>query len=77
MAPLVQNSRWRKKYATPGDEHSDGNSSALSVVRSITWPCAVGINKLATGSKMTSNPFGMQKVMQVIERYNLYFPDTA
>ncbi|MTD67570.1 divergent polysaccharide deacetylase family protein, partial [Escherichia coli] len=27
------------------------------------------------GSKMTSNLFGMQKVMQALERYNLYFLD--
>ena len=34
-------------------------------------PYAVGINN-HMGSKMTSNLFGMQKVMQALERYNLY-----
>ncbi len=29
------------------------------------------------GSKMTSNLFGMQKVMQALERYNLYFLDSV
>ena len=33
-------------------------------------PYAVGINN-HMGSKMTSNLFGMQKVMQALERYNL------
>ncbi|MEF3926731.1 divergent polysaccharide deacetylase family protein, partial [Escherichia coli] len=28
-------------------------------------------------SKMTSNLFGMQKVMQALERYNLYFLDSV
>jgi hypothetical protein len=29
------------------------------------------------GSAMTSNLFGMQKVMQALERYNLYFLDSV
>jgi polysaccharide deacetylase 2 family uncharacterized protein YibQ len=28
------------------------------------------------GSAMTSSLFGMQKVMQALERYNLYFLDS-
>lgn len=39
-------------------------------------PYAVGINN-HMGSKMTSNLFGMQKVMQALERYNLYFLDSV
>ncbi|EER2181956.1 divergent polysaccharide deacetylase family protein [Escherichia coli] len=39
-------------------------------------PYAVGINN-HMGSKMTSNLFGMQKVMQALERYNLYFLDDS
>ena len=35
-------------------------------------PYAVGLNN-HMGSAMTSNLFGMQKVMQAPERYNLYF----
>ncbi len=35
-----------------------------------------GINN-HMGSKMTSNLFGMQKVMQALERYNLYFLDSV
>ncbi|WP_318369099.1 divergent polysaccharide deacetylase family protein [Enterobacter sp.] len=38
-------------------------------------PYAVGLNN-HMGSAMTSSLFGMQKVMQVLERYNLYFLDS-
>lgn len=37
---------------------------------------AVGINNYM-GSKMTFNLFGMQKVMQALERYNFYFFDSV
>ncbi|WP_207304872.1 divergent polysaccharide deacetylase family protein, partial [Raoultella planticola] len=39
-------------------------------------PYAVGLNN-HMGSAMTSNLFGMQKVMQALERYNLYFLDSV
>jgi polysaccharide deacetylase 2 family uncharacterized protein YibQ len=38
-------------------------------------PYAVGLNN-HMGSAMTSSLFGMQKVMQALERYNLYFLDS-
>lgn len=38
-------------------------------------PHAVGLNN-HMGSAMTSNLFGMQKVMQSLEQYNLYFLDS-
>jgi uncharacterized protein len=38
-------------------------------------PFAVGLNN-HMGSAMTSSLFGMQKVMQALERYNLYFLDS-
>lgn len=38
-------------------------------------PHAVGLNN-HMGSAMTSNLFGMQKVMQALEQYNLYFLDS-
>jgi len=38
-------------------------------------PYAVGLNN-HMGSAMTSSLFGMQKVMQSLERYNLYFLDS-
>jgi len=38
-------------------------------------PNAVGLNN-HMGSAMTSNLFGMQKVMQALSRYNLYFLDS-
>lgn len=38
-------------------------------------PYAVGMNN-HMGSAMTSSLFGMQKVMQALERYNLYFLDS-
>lgn len=38
-------------------------------------PYAVGLNN-HMGSAMTSNLFGMQKVMQALESYNLYFLDS-
>lgn len=38
-------------------------------------PYAVGMNN-HMGSAMTSNLFGMQKVMQALSRYNLYFLDS-
>lgn len=38
-------------------------------------PYAVGVNN-HMGSAMTSSLFGMQKVMQALERYNLYFLDS-
>lgn len=38
-------------------------------------PHAVGLNN-HMGSAMTSNLFGMQKVMQALESYNLYFLDS-
>jgi len=38
-------------------------------------PYAVGLNN-HMGSAMTSNLFGMQKVMQALEQYNLYFLDS-
>lgn len=38
-------------------------------------PNAVGLNN-HMGSAMTSSLFGMQKVMQALERYDLYFPDS-
>lgn len=39
-------------------------------------PYAVGLNN-HMGSAMTSSLFGMQKVMQALERYNLYFLDSV
>ncbi|WP_230353104.1 divergent polysaccharide deacetylase family protein [Lelliottia sp. WAP21] len=39
-------------------------------------PFAVGLNN-HMGSAMTSSLFGMQKVMQALERYNLYFLDSV
>lgn len=39
-------------------------------------PFAVGINN-HMGSKMTSSLFGMQKVMQALAHYNLYFLDSV
>ena len=39
-------------------------------------PYAVGLNN-HMGSAMTANLFGMQKVMQALERYNLYFLDSV
>lgn len=38
-------------------------------------PYAVGLNN-HMGSAMTSSLFGMQKVMQALEHYNLYFLDS-
>ncbi|WP_039057932.1 divergent polysaccharide deacetylase family protein [Enterobacter sp. Bisph1] len=38
-------------------------------------PFAVGLNN-HMGSAMTSSLFGMQKVMQALDRYNLYFLDS-
>lgn len=38
-------------------------------------PYAVGLNN-HMGSAMTSSLFGMQKVMQALERYDLYFLDS-
>ncbi len=38
-------------------------------------PHAVGLNN-HMGSAMTSNLFGMQKVMQALDQYNLYFLDS-
>lgn len=39
-------------------------------------PFAVGLNN-HMGSAMTSSLFGMQKVMQALERYNLFFLDSV
>ena len=39
-------------------------------------PYAVGLNN-HMGSAMTSSLFGMQKVMQALEQYNLYFLDSV
>ncbi|XNM79766.1 divergent polysaccharide deacetylase family protein [Escherichia coli] len=47
------------------------------IIRSaVNGDYAVGINN-HMGSKMTSNLFGMQKVMQELERYDFYFLDSV
>lgn len=72
--------RWPPQQATAGKDTLRPDMSSDEIDRIIRdaynkVPYAVGLNN-HMGSAMTSSLYGMLKVMQALERYNLYFLDS-
>lgn len=72
MAPLSKQPL-EKDTLTPEMPSAEIERIIRSAVNKV--PYAVGLNN-HMGSKMTSSLFGMQKVMQTLDQYNLYFLDS-
>jgi len=72
MAPLSKQPL-EKNTLTPEMSSAEIERIIRSAVNNV--PYAVGLNN-HMGSKMTSSLPGMQKVMQVLNQYNLYFLDS-
>lgn len=72
MAPLSKQPL-EKDTLTPEMSSAEIERIIHNAVNNV--PYAVGLNN-HMGSKMTSSLFGMQKVMQTLNQYNLYFLDS-